>query len=307
MSLPGYRRMPPAALLARVEEGRRLLESCCLCIRRCGVNRIDGERGWCRAGADLRISGFGPHFGEERPLVGRRGSGTVFFSHCTMGCVFCQNYETSLLGQGEDLTPTGLAAIMLRLQAADCHNINLVTPTHFVPQILDAVACAVREGLVLPLVYNTGTNETPEALRLLDGVVDIYLPDAKYADDRAASSLSSLPGYVEAMKANLVEMQRQVGDLVCVDGIAVRGLVIRHLVLPDGLSGGCELVRFIANDVSRDAYINIMDQYRVVRRYSPEERVRSLWIERTLRPVTPSEVNRVVACAREAGLYRFAD
>ena len=307
MPLPAYRRMPHGELVRRAGVARRLLSSCQLCIRRCGANRLDGERGWCRAGLDPRISGFGPHFGEEHPLVGRGGSGTIFFSHCTMGCVFCQNYETSLFGRGEDLTPTGLAAIMLRLEASGCHNINLVSPTHYVPLVLEAVACAAAEGLSVPLVYNTGTNETPETLRLLDGVVDIYLPDAKYADDRVAAALSSLPGYVEAMKDNLVEMQRQVGDLACEDGIAVRGLVVRHLVLPDGLSGGCEVVRFIAEEVSRDAYVNIMDQYRVVRRYTTEECVRNPCIARILRRVTPAEVARVVASAREAGLHRFAD
>ena len=307
MSPPAYRRMARTTLLDRVEEARRLLESCRLCIRRCGVNRLDGERGWCGAGVDLRISGFGPHFGEERPLVGKRGSGTIFFSHCTMGCVFCQNFETSRLGRGEDLTPTGLAAIMLRLEAAGCHNINLVSPTHYVPQVLEAVASAAAEGLFVPLVYNTGTSETLETLRLLDGVVDLYLPDAKYANDRVAAALSSLPGYVAAMKANLLEMQRQVGDLICVDGIAVHGLIVRHLVLPDALSGGCALMRFVASEVSQDACVNIMDQYRVVRQFSPEELAHNPWIERTLRAVTPYEVERVLACARAAGLHRFAD
>ncbi|HOT95376.1 MAG TPA: radical SAM protein [Methanoregulaceae archaeon] len=307
MSLPAYRRMPRATLLDRVEEAWGLLESCRLCIRRCGVNRLDDERGWCGAGVDPRISGFGPHFGEERPLVGRGGSGTIFFSHCTMGCIYCQNYETSHLGWGEDLTPDGLAAIMLRLERAGCGNINLVSPTHYVPQILKAVEIAAAEGLSLPLVYNTGTSESPKTLRLLDGVVDIYLPDAKYADDRVAIALSALPGYVEAMKRNLVEMQRQVGDLVCEDGIAVRGLIVRHLVLPDDLSGGCEVMRFIAREVSQNCYVNIMDQYRVVWGELTEKTPRDPCIRRILRPVTPAEVARVIACARKAGLHRFAD
>jgi putative pyruvate formate lyase activating enzyme len=306
MEPPSYRRMPPALLHARATTARQVLDDCRLCVRRCGIDRLGGERGWCRAGRELRISGYGPHFGEEPPLVGRHGSGTIFFSHCTMGCVFCQNYETSLEGRGERVTEAHLAAIMLGLQAAGCHNINLVSPTHYVPQILEAVAIAAEEGLSIPLVYNTGTSETLETLALLDGVVDIYLPDAKYADERVARELSRVSGYVGAMKLALVEMQRQVGDLVCEDGIARRGLIVRHLVLPGGLAGSCELMRFIATEVSRDAYVNIMDQYRVVRRAAPGELEHSPCLAEIQRPVTRQEYDRVVECARRSGLHRFA-
>lgn len=306
MELPSYRRMRPALLHERAMAAHRLLSDCRLCVRRCGIDRLTGERGWCRAGRDLRISGYGPHFGEEPPLVGRNGSGTIFFSHCTMGCVFCQNYETSLEGRGEHVTEAELASIMLGLQDAGCHNINLVSPTHYVPQILEAVAIAAGDGLSIPLVYNTGTSETIETLRLLDGVVDIYLPDAKYADDRVAQELSRVSGYVDAMKRALVEMQRQVGDLVCEDGIARQGLIVRHLVLPGDLAGSCALMRFIAEEVSRGAYVNIMDQYRVVRRATPDELKRNPCLAEIQRPVTGQEYNRVVECARRSGLHRFA-
>lgn len=301
-----YRAMASAELRDRAQEARRLLEACCLCARRCGVDRLAGEQGWCRAGRTVRISGYGAHFGEEPPLVGRHGSGTIFFSHCTLGCVFCQNFETSLEGRGERVTQAQLAAIMLRLQAGGCHNISLVSPTHYVPQILGAVAIAAEEGLSIPLVYNTGTSESPETLALLDGIVDIYLPDAKYADDRVSRELSQVPGYVDAMKRALVEMQRQVGDLVCEDGIARRGLIVRHLVLPGGIAGSCELMRFLADEVSRDAYVNIMDQYRVVRHASPAELERRPYLAQIQRPVTRQEHARVVECARRAGLHRFA-
>ena len=223
-----------------------------------------------------------------------------------MGCVFCQNFETSLEGRGERVTGAQLAAIMLDLQAAGCHNINLVSPTHYVPQILEAVAIGAAEGLSIPLVYNTGTSETLETLRLLDGVVDIYLPDAKYADDRVAQELSRVSGYVDAMKRGLIEMQRQVGDLACEDGIARRGLIVRHLVLPGDLAGSCALMRFIAEEVSREAYVNIMDQYRVVRRASPAELERSPCLAEIQRPITRQEYDRVVECARRSGLHRFA-
>lgn len=306
MKPPSYRLMPPAVLRERALTARRLLGDCRLCVRRCGVDRLAGERGWCRAGRDLRISGYGAHFGEEPPLVGRHGSGTIFFSHCTLGCVFCQNWETSHEGRGERVTGDELAAIMLRLQAVGCHNINLVSPTHYVPQILEAVAIAAAEGLSIPLVYNTGTSESSETLPLLDGIVDIYLPDAKYADDRVARELSRVPGYVDAMKQALVEMQGQVGDLVCEDRIARRGLIVRHLVLPGGIAGSCELMRFLASEVSRDACVNIMDQYRVVRQASPAELERSPCLAQIHRPVTRQEHARVVECARRAGLHRFA-
>jgi putative pyruvate formate lyase activating enzyme len=305
MSLPFYRRMPPSVLRERARAARDLLGDCRLCVRRCARDRIAGERGWCRAGRELRISGFGPHFGEEPPLVGRHGSGTIFFSHCTLGCVFCQNWETSLEGRGERVTEADLAAIMLGLQDAGCHNINLVSPTHFVPQILEALTIAAGDGLSIPLVYNTGTSDSLEALGLLDGVVDIYLPDAKYADERVALELSRVSGYVDAMKAALVEMQRQVGDLVCKDGIARRGLIVRHLVLPSGVAGSCALVRFVAEEGSREAYVNIMDQYRVARRASSGELERSPYLAQIERPVTRREYEHVVECARRSGLHRF--
>lgn len=223
-----------------------------------------------------------------------------------MGCVFCQNRETSLEGRGVRVTVAELAGIMLELQADGCHNINLVSPTHYVPQILEAVATAAGEDLSIPLVYNTGTSETLETLQLLNGIVDIYLPDAKYTNNRVALELSRISGYVEAMREALQEMQRQVGDLVCEDGIARRGLIIRHLVLPNEIAGSCELMRFIADEVSRDAYVNIMDQYRVVGYATPTEIERSPCLAQIQRPITRQEFNRVIDCARRAGLHRFA-
>ncbi len=306
MDPPSYLRMGSSALRDRAKAAQEILGECRLCIRRCGRDRSAGERGWCRAGNTARISGFGPHFGEESPLVGRRGSGTIFFSHCTMGCRYCQNWPTSLEGRGEKVTADGLAAIMLGLQDAGCHNINLVSPTHYAPQILEAVASAADMGLAIPLVWNTGTSESMETLAFLDGVVDIYMPDVKYADDAVALVLSGIPGYVGAMKAAVVEMQRQAGDLACEDGIARRGLIVRHLVLPDGVAGSCALMRFLAREVSRDAYVNIMAQYRVARLPTAAELEGSPLLRRIQRPITREEYGKVVACAERSGLHRFA-
>ncbi|HUU75770.1 MAG TPA: radical SAM protein, partial [Methanoregulaceae archaeon] len=239
-----------------------MLSSCNVCPRQCGVDRVSGERGYCRGGFLPKISSHGPHFGEEPPLVGRHGSGTIFFTGCNMKCRFCQNSSISQQDFGSEISCEKLAAIMLALQDRRCHNINLVSPSHFVPQILNAVYIAAKEGLKIPLVYNTGTYDSVETLRLLDGVVDIYMPDAKYGDNRVALELSDAPNYFDNMKGAILEMQRQVGDLEIVDGIATRGLLIRHLVLPDDLAGSEQVMEFIAEEVSKDAYVNVMDQYR---------------------------------------------
>jgi putative pyruvate formate lyase activating enzyme len=207
------------------------------------------------------VASAGPHFGEEPELVGRGGSGTIFFSNCTMRCEFCQNYSISQCGEGEEIECVDLARIMLRLQEAGCHNINLVSPTHYVPQILRALVTAAAWGLSVPLVYNTGGYDRAETIALLDGVVDIYMPDAKYGRDDVALALSHAPEYTRYMKESIREMHRQVGDLVVEDGVAVRGLIVRHLVLPCGLAGSREVFGFIADEVSRDTYVNVMDQY----------------------------------------------
>ncbi len=247
----------------RAEAAWERLRACDLCPRRCGVDRLSGQVGFCRAGAQARVASHNTHRWEEPPISGSRGSGTIFFSYCTGRCLFCQNYPISQLGVGEDVTNERLAQMMLTLQRWGCHNINLVTPTHYVPQFLAALEMAAARGLRIPIVYNTSGYERVETLRLLDGVVDIYLPDAKYADDAIARRLSGFVDYVAHNRAALLEMARQVGVTLQRDaeGIAVRGMVIRHLVLPNGLAGTEEVLRWIAENLSTSAYISLMSQY----------------------------------------------
>ncbi|NYT03056.1 MAG: radical SAM protein [Methanosarcinales archaeon] len=259
--MAGYNRMAESELMDRAARAGSLLRCCEICPRRCRVNRLQGERGCCRGGRLARVYSAAPHFGEEPPLVGSCGSGTIFLSGCNLSCVFCQNYEISQMDQGSDLEPDRLADLMIRLQDLGCHNINFVTPTHYVPQILEALVPARERGLEVPLVYNSGGYDSVETLRLLEGIFDIYMPDAKYGSDQMALKYSRAPGYVATMKAAIEEMHRQVGDLVIEDGIAVRGLLVRHLVLPGGLAGTEEVVRFLAG-LSRKTYLNVMAQYR---------------------------------------------
>ncbi len=250
-------------LQERVERLVGILGSCTLCPRECRVDRLRDERGVCRVGRLPMVSSYTPHFGEERPLVGRYGSGTIFFTYCNLKCLFCQNYDISHLGEGREVSIEDLAEMMVYLQGLGCHNINLVTPTHQIAQIVEALPVAIEKGLQIPLVYNCGGYESVETIRLLDGIIDIYMPDFKYGDSAVARRYSGAPGYTEVAKAAIKEMHRQVGDLVVDErGIAVRGLIVRHLVLPDGLAGTREVMRFIAREVSPDTYVNIMDQYR---------------------------------------------
>ncbi|MGE5544822.1 MAG: radical SAM protein [Bacillota bacterium] len=238
------------------------LSSCDICPRECGADRLGGETGQCGAGKEVAISGYGPHFGEEHPLVGRGGSGTIFFAFCSLKCVFCQNFTTSRGSDAFEVSTSQLADIMLRLQDKGCININLVSPTHYTPQILEALSEARSQGLHLPLVYNCSGYEKLDTLAELDGVVDIYMPDIKYADAEIARKYSDIENYPEVVWAALKEMHRQVGDLqVNERGEAVRGLLIRHLVMPGGLAGTAELMQFIARDISPSSWINIMDQY----------------------------------------------
>jgi putative pyruvate formate lyase activating enzyme len=302
ITLPSYCNLDNADFSDRIAKACDTLFSCTICPRGCRVNRAADEYGFCRAGDHAVVASFGPHFGEEPPLVGRYGSGTIFFAHCTMACAFCQNYSISQLDEGEQVSDEELAGIMLRLQGMRCHNINLVSPTQFVPQILHAVQIAADDGLRIPLVYNTGGYDAVPTLQLLDGVVDIYMPDAKYGDEEVALALSRAPKYVEHMKAALKEMQRQVGDLVCEDGIAVRGQIIRHLVLPGGLAGTETVVKFIASEISRNAYVNIMPQYRPMWKvcrgdWNPEYAV-------LRQGITMEEYRQAVEWARKAGLHR---
>ncbi|WP_022854072.1 radical SAM protein [Thermodesulfatator atlanticus] len=241
---------------------RERLAACDLCPHECGVNRLKGELGFCRVADKPIVSSYGPHFGEERPLVGYGGSGTIFFTYCNMACVYCQNWEISHLGSGDEVSLEELARMMLALQARGCHNINFVTPTHQIAFIVEALVLAAEKGLHVPLVYNCGGYEKIETLKLLDGIIDIYMPDFKYWDEKVALKLSKVPRYPQVAKAAIKEMHRQVGDLELDDEfIARRGLLIRHLVLPGGLAGTKEILRFIAEEISPNTYVNIMDQY----------------------------------------------
>jgi len=250
------------ALDKAIDAAFSMLESCCICPRRCKVNRLKNEQGFCKTGLLPKVCSFMPHHGEEPPISGTRGSGTIFFSHCNLNCVYCQNYEFSQQGQGREVEFADLAGFMLELQNMGCHNINLVTPTHVMPQILKALKIAVEKGLKVPIVYNTGGYELPEAIKLLEGIVDIYLPDARYADNETAIKYSSAPDYPKYNKFAIKEMQQQVGVArIDKEGIIQRGLIIRHLVLPNHLSGTEKVMRFIAEEVSPETYISLMSQY----------------------------------------------
>jgi putative pyruvate formate lyase activating enzyme len=251
------------ALSQRVQSLKEFLSECRLCPRECRVNRLNGEVGYCGAGAELMISSAFPHFGEEPPLVGYHGSGTIFLAHCNLRCIFCQNYDISHLGNGKRITSSDMAQVMVRLQEMGCNNINFVTPTHYAPQIIGSLPEAIEKGLRLPIVYNCSGYESIEVIRLLEGVVDIYMPDAKYMDQRYSKQFSNAPDYPEVIKKVLKEMHRQVGDLTTNSkGIAERGLLIRHLVMPDGVASSEAVLKFIAKEISVHSYVNIMDQYR---------------------------------------------
>jgi putative pyruvate formate lyase activating enzyme len=297
-SWPIYLRANAAGQLVqkadRLEEGA---SPCRLCPHRCGVRRREGEKGKCRLGSETLVASASPHYGEEAPLVGQGGSGTIFFASCNMACVFCQNYGISHFASGDALNAEQLAGLMLRLQRRGCHNINLVTPTHVVHAIARALVTAVPAGLRVPLVYNCGGYESVETLRLLDGLIDIYMPDIKYSSNEEALRYSGVPGYWDNAREAVREMHRQVGDLqIDAEGIARRGLLIRHLVMPGSIAGSAEVMEFIARELSCDSYVNVMDQYRPCFKAS---RVPEL-----SRPVTRAEYLQCVAEARRAGLSR---
>jgi len=284
-------------LKRRAEKLWGVMKSCELCPRRCRVNRLKGMRGFCRApGAILVISSFHPHFGEERPLVGRGGSGTIFFTHCNLRCVFCQNWEISQLGVGSERTVKDLAWMMLRLQEIGCHNINLVTPTHYSALILKALDIAAGEGLRLPIVYNTSGWERLEILEVLDGIIDIYLPDFKYWDSAMASKYSSgAASYPEVTEAAILEMNRQVGVAKPAKaGIIRRGLMIRHLVMPNNVGGSEQIMEWIAENLPKDTYVNIMSQYTPL--------FKAFDYPKISRRITREEYVRIVKRARELGL-----
>jgi putative pyruvate formate lyase activating enzyme len=283
----------------RVEQARSALEECRLCGRECGVNRLATTKGAvCRTGAQAVVSSYNAHFGEEDPLVGQHGSGTIFFTNCNLKCQFCQNYEISQLGEGREVTAEELADVMLHLQGRGCHNINLVSPTHVIPQILEALSVAVDRGLRVPLVHNTGGYDSLKALRLLDGVVDIYMPDMKYASAEAGLKYSKVKDYPRVNQAGVREMHRQVGDLAMGDeGIAQRGLLVRHLVLPHGLGGTAQIAKFLAEEISPQTYLNVMAQYRPAYRAYRYEEIN--------RCPSAEELEEAVNLALAAGLTRL--
>jgi putative pyruvate formate lyase activating enzyme len=287
------------ALDQRVEEALDHLAECDLCPRYCRIDRRDSIKGaLCRTGARAVVHSYGPHHGEEDPLRGRRGSGTIFFAWCNLRCVYCQNWDISQKGIGREISAQELAGMMLELQAMGCHNINLVSPSHVVAQVIAAVAIAADKGLRLPLIYNTGGYDSPEALRLLEDIVDIYMPDVKYADPENARRYSRARDYVEVNRAAVKEMHRQVGDLVLDErGIARRGLLVRHLVLPGDLASTAEVTDFLAREISTETYLNLMDQYHPcyrADRYPPLDR-----------SISPQEYAQALTDARRAGLHRF--
>ena len=239
-----------------------ILESCELCPRKCRVNRLENKKGVCQTGRHALVASFAPHFGEEAPLVGRYGSGTIFFNGCNLMCAFCQNYDISHEINGEEIEASKLADIMLSLQEQKVHNINFVSPSHVVPQILEALPHAIEKGLNIPLVYNSGGHDSADTLKLLDGIFDVYMPDFKFSSDLSAIFYCKAPDYPEVVKSALKEMHRQVGDLVLDENHrAIKGLIVRHLVMPEHVAETKDAMNFLANEISENTYVNIMDQY----------------------------------------------
>jgi len=297
--IPAYiKTQESGRLLSKIKLAWAMMKSCVLCPRMCRVDRLSGEKGICRTGKLAMVSSFNPHFGEEAPLVGRHGSGAIFFTHCNLLCNFCQNYDISHEGWGNEITDEQLAAMMISLQNQGCHNINFVTPTHVAPQILSALEIAIQNGLNIPLVYNSGGYDSVETLRLLDGFFDIYMPDFKFWDIGIADSTCNAGDYPEIARQALIEMHRQVGDLVIdSSGVAQRGLLVRHLVLPEGLAGTRDIMRFIYSSISPDTYVNVMSQYRPCARAHE-----TLGLSRT---ITVEEFRAAVLFAKQEGITRL--
>ena len=298
--IPAYRNLLPGGeLTQRAKQAYRHLEDCDLCARYCHMNRRQTIKGAvCRTGERAVVNSFGPHHGEEDPLRGWCGSGTIFFSWCSLRCVFCQNWEISQKGMGQEVEPVELAEMMLQLQAQGCHNINFVTPSHVVAQLIAAVDIAAKQGLNLPLVYNTGGYDSPEALALLNGIIDIYMPDMKYGDSKLARRYSKVRNYVEVNFAAVKEMHRQVGDLQLDEhGIAQHGLLVRHLVLPANIAGTDKVLAFLAQEISTNTYLNLMDQYHPC--YRADE------YPALARPLTRREYDEALQLAEFYGLQRL--
>lgn len=285
-------------LKEKIEKAIGLLESCKLCPRECGVNRLKGEKGFCRTGRKAIVASYNPHFGEEAPLVGRNGSGTIFISSCNLLCLFCQNYEISHLMEGIEVVPEQMAYMMIELQKSGCHNINFVTPTHVVPQILEGLLIAINEGLNIPLVYNSGGYDKKDTVRLLDGIFDIYMPDFKFWESQWSKKYMNAPDYKERATEAIREMHRQVGDLIVNDkGVAERGLIIRHLVMPNGIAGTEQIMKFIAEEISPYTYVNVMDQYRPCGKAHHDPFIN--------RMITAQEYRNAIEHAKKAGLRRL--
>jgi putative pyruvate formate lyase activating enzyme len=286
-------------LQKKVADAYTHLAVCDVCALNCPMNRLLGKLGACQTGERARISSYGLHHGEEKPISGWRGSGTIFFSRCNLHCQYCQNYDISQVEKGIEVEPDELAEIMLQLQVNGCHNINFVSPSHVVPQILAALSIAVEKGLNIPLVYNSGGYDSQLMLNLLGGVIDIYMPDMKYSDSVLAKKYSKIPHYAEVNRQAIKEMHRQVGDLrISDDGLAIRGLLVRHLVLPNSIAGTDKVAKFLSDEISKNTYINIMDQYHpCYQAYQYPE---------LQRRITQEEYQDAFQLAINAGLYRFA-
>ena len=295
---PSYLNLTKKKLDKRIEKAYQFLEKCRVCPRKCGANRLNNERGFCQLGYLPMVSSYHPHFGEESVLVGQYGSGTIFFTSCNLACVYCQNYDISQLRIGEEISYERLAEMMIELQNRGCHNINLVTPTPQVPQIIKALVIAIEKGLKLPLVYNTNAYDLVETLKLLDGIIDIYMPDAKYSEDEIALKYSKVPKYFEIMKKAIKEMHRQVGDLIIdKNGITVKGLLVRHLVLPNNLDGSEKIFDFLAKEVSENTSTNIMDQYWPY--------LKAGELPELSRRITDEEYQTAISLAKKTGLKRL--
>jgi putative pyruvate formate lyase activating enzyme len=299
--VPGYVALQRSGeLRRRADLARAALARCRVCPWHCDVDRLAGEERICHTGRHARVASAFPHHGEEDCLRGWRGSGTIFFARCNLGCVFCQNFDLRQRDAGVELPPGEIARLMLELQLAGCHNVNLVTPEHVVPQVLEALDLAIADGLRIPIVYNTSGFDSPESLESLAGIVDIYMPDFKLWTEETARRYLGCPSYPEAARAAVREMHRQAGDLVIgADGLAERGLLVRHLVMPGLLDETRAILRFLAEEISRDTYVNLMDQYRPAWRVGPDR------YPELDRRITDEELAAAFALARAAGLHRF--
>lgn len=298
---PSYLNLSQKELKRRIKKAWKLLNPCCVCPRKCGVNRLDtlpnAKRGFCQVGPRPVISSYHAHFGEEKCLVGFGGSGTIFFTSCNLACIYCQNYEISQLRLGQEIEIEDLARIMVDLQKIGCHNINLVSPTIWCPQILAALPLAIKKGLSLPLVYNTGGYDSVQSLKLMEGIVDIYLPDIKYSENKTGLKYSRVSNYWDVVRKAIKEMDRQVGNLVIEGGLAKRGLLVRHLVLPEEIAGTKKVMEFLAKEISKDTYVNIMDQYWPTNKAHLYPEIN--------RRITKEEFFRAINLAKSFGLYRF--